>query len=315
MTELRGDLFDVATGTPGYGAAMPAPPPAPPPPPSEPLQAHRPGRSLGLAAAVVAVLIAGVAVGVPLGILSRGGSPSPSSSASPAPSGSSAAAAAARALYQQVVAAANGAAGVHYVATSTGGNQSQHFVGDAGQDGGTQAITMSSTYGPEQFRLVLVSGTVYFQGNGPAVQDQLGVPAASAPGLVGKWISVSSGDGPYGVLAPGITVDSQMQGLGFDPTSITPNATGTRILGTAVQQDATGPAHLDVASRTHLPISYVAKATANGTSITSTTTFSAWGTAPTVNAPSGAVAWSTLGASEPPGGYGSGGSISATAQA
>jgi hypothetical protein len=314
MNDLRVEHFDVAPGAQGPGNAVPPPPPPPPPPGHQPAQPR--SRSLWFAAAVAAVLIAGVGVGVPLGLLSRGGGSSPSSGAAPAPSAASAATVQARALYQRAITAANGSPGFHYVAVSTGPNGTQRIEGDAGQDGGTQAITMGSTYGPEQFSLVLVSGTVYFQGNSPALQDQLGVPAANAPGLVGKWVSVSTGDGPYGIVAPGITVGDQVQETGLVPTSTTPNNTGTRILGTVpAQQGATGPAHLDVASGTNLPIAYVAAETANGSTTTSTATFSKWGAAPSATASAGAVAWSTLGASQPPGGYGSGGNTSQTPQA
>ncbi len=261
--------------------------------------------------AVAVVLVAGVAVGVPLGLLSRGGGSTPSRNASLAPSPASSAVAQARALYQQALVAANGSAGFHYVAVSSGGgNGNQKIVGDAGRDGGTQLITMDSTYGPEQFSLVLVAGTVYFQGNGPALRDQLGVPAANTAGLTGKWIAVSSGDGPYAIVAPGITVTDQVQETVLDPTSTTPVGSGTaRIVGTVPTQQgsSTGPAHLDIAAGSHLPIVYVAEVTSSGATTTSTVTFSAWGKTPSATAPSGAVAWSTLGASQPPGGYGSGG--------
>jgi hypothetical protein len=316
MTDLRVEHFEVAPGAQGPGYAVPSPPPPPPPPSPGAQPAQRRSRSLLFAAAVAAALIAGVAVGVPLGLLSRGSGSSPSSTTSPSPSAASAAAVQARALYQRAIAAANGSAGFHYVAVSRSSSATQRIEGDAGQDSGTQAITMGSTYGPEQFSLVLVSGTVYFQGNSPSLQDQLGVPAANAPGLAGKWISVVTGDGPYGIVAPGITVGDQVQETGLVPTSTTQNSTGSRILGTVpAQQGATGPAHLDVASGTALPISYVATVTDGGATITSTTTFSGWGMAPSTTTPAGAIAWSTLGASQPPGGYGSGGNTSQTPQA
>ena len=225
----------------------------------------------------------------------------------------------ARALYRQSLAAANASAGFHYLAVTTGDSSNQKFVGDAGQAAGTQVITLDSTYGSEQFTLVLVGGTVYFQGNGPALRDQLGVPAANTAGLAGKWISVASGDGPYGVIAPGITVTDQVQETLLAPTSTqTISGGGVRVLGTVTTlQGATGGSgHLDVDAGSHLPTAYVASFTSSGTSTTSTTTFSSWGTAPSVTAPAGAVAWSTLGASSPPGGYGSGGvSTSPTPQA
>ena len=137
--------------------------------------------------------------------------------------------------------------------------------------------------------------------------------AATAPSLEGKWISVSAGDGPYTVLQPGITIADQAQELALVPASmahVTAGGVGAiRITGTVPQRQgvpaATG--HVDVATDSHLPIVYATTLTLGGRTVTSTTTFDKWGTAPSVAAPSGAVAWSTLGAAEPPGGYGNGG--------
>lgn len=260
-----------------------------------------------VAVVAAAALVAGGAVGLAIGLATRGGGSG--ANGSPAPStAASAAVAQARALYRQALAAANASTGFHYVAV-TSGDTNQKFVGDAGQAGGTQVITTDSTYGQEQFTLVLDAGTVYFQGNGPALRDQLGVPAASASTLAGRWISVAGGDGPYGVIAPGITVADQVGETTLIPLSAQTTSAGVRIAGTvpALQAGASGTAHLDVAAGSHLPTSYVVSITGGGTNTTSTTTFGRWGTAPAVTAPAGAVAWSTLGASSPPGGYGSGG--------
>jgi hypothetical protein len=267
---------------------------------------------------MVAALLVGFVVGVPIGLLTRGSPPSSSAtSTTPQSNGS---AARAKALYRQALAATSGSLGFHYVSVSGGDTGSQKIVGDAGPHGGGQLITLDSSYGSEQFTLVLVNGTVYFQGNTPALEDQLGVPAASAPGIQGKWVSVGSSDGPYGVVAPGITVTDQAQQMTLVPTS-TLRVTGgggvraTRIAGTVpAQQGApSGIGHLDIATASHLPISYVAVVTDNGVTITSTTTFSGWGTPPAVAAPpSTVVAWSTLGATQPPGGYGGGGVLAPT---
>ncbi len=291
---------------PDWPAAAPSAPPPPPPPP----HARRRGWLLVPAAAVSALIVGG-AVGLGIGLLTRGSASTPSSSASLSPSPASAAVVHARSLYRQALATANASPGFHYVAVTSGGGVNQRFVGDAGQSGGTQAITTASTYGEEQFSLVLVSGTVYFQGNGPALRDQLGVPAVNTAGLAGRWISISSGDGPYGIVAPGITVADQVQETLLVPTSAQTTAGGdVRILGTVAgsRGSSDGTGHLDVAAESHLPTAYVVSISGGGgTTTTSTTTFSKWGTAPTVAAPAGAVAWSTLRASAPPGGYGSGG--------
>lgn len=202
-------------------------------------------------------------------------------------------------------------AGCHYVATSSGGSVTQTIVGDAGQDGGRQVITVQAPSLSEQFTLLLIAGTVYFQGNLGALEDQLGVPAARAGTLLNQWVSVSSQDGPYGVVAPGITVADQAGETLLVPAASAPvRASGgpaTRIVGRVPQQggpDGTG--HLDIVRATDLPIAYATSASANGVTGLDSVTFSAWGTAPAVSTPPSAVAWATLGASPPPGGYGSG---------
>jgi hypothetical protein len=272
---------------------------------------------VALEVAAGVLLVAGAAVG---GALVAGRGTPTSSAGATAPATSAAATAPPRAsqasvLYQQAVRATQAAGGFHYV-SNAGGPQTQQIVGDAGPSGGKQVISDNSSFGAEQFTLVLAGGVVYFQGNAPALQDQLGVPAASAPALAGRWVSVAAADGPYSVVAPGITTADQALEITMVPGSTTQvtvaGAAATRIAGTLPTQPGLSDSavHLDVDPTSHLPISYVTAATVGGARVTSTTTFTAWGTAPTVTAPTGAVAWSTLGASAPPGGYGSGGATS-----
>ena len=241
------------------------------------------------------------------GTQSTSGSPT----AVPATTGS---AAEARALYQQAVASTRASTGFHYVAVTAGGYP-QTIVGDAGQSGGSQAITFDSNYGAEQFTLLLVGTTVYFKGNVPAIEDQLGVSAASATSVDGKWVSVVGGNGPYTILQPGITAGSQAKlTLALTPKSSTRvtdagGVTATRISGAVPPTNnlPAGTGTLDVAPRTDLPIIDTSTISVGVVVLTSTTTFSAWGTAPSVSAPTGAVAWSSLTTAVPPGGYGSGG--------
>jgi hypothetical protein len=253
--------------------------------------------------------IVAAAVGVGGVLLVRHFQAKPSTAGGPtgAPS-TNAGAAQARALYQQAIAATRASSGFHYVAVSAGAG-AQTILGDAGQSGGRQAITVTSSYGTEQFTLLLVGTTVYFQGNTPAVEDQLGASAATAPSVQTKWVSVSSGDGPYSVLQPGITTASQAVELVLTPTSTATVTTSggvraTRISG-VVQPSANVPAgtgYLDIAPSSDLPITFVSAVAGE----TFTTNFVGWGTAPTVSAPSGAIAWSSLTTSAPPNGYGSG---------
>ncbi len=295
--------------------AFPPQPPAWPPAPST-TPPRRTSRVLAAIALFVATGIVAAGIGVGGVLLIRhvqGQSPTSSPTANP---GSASSTAAARALYQKAVRATGASAGFHYVATSTGA-EAQTIVGDAGQANGDQQITFVSSYGTEQFTLELVGTTVYFKGNAPAVEDQIGVTSATAPGVAGKWVSVQSGNGgpngPYSVLQPGITTSSQAEEMPLTATS-TAQVTGaggiaTKISGIvpATQNVPAGTGSLVVALGTNLPESYTSTVSAGTVTLTFTTTFTNWGTAPSVSAPTGAVAWSTLTTAMPPGGYGSGG--------
>jgi len=292
--------------------AFPPQPPAWPPAPST-TPPRRTSRLVAVVALFVATGVIAAAIGVGSVLLVRhiqGTVPrTPSPTAAP---GTASGATEARALYQQAVTATGASTGFHYVAVSTGGD-AQTIVGDAGLTNGRQAITFVSNYGTEQFTLLLVGSTVYFQGNAPAVQDQLGVSAAAAPSLDNKWVSVQSGNGPYSVLQPGIT-SSQQSGqmpLAADSSArmTAGGVTTIRISGVvpATQDLPAGTGSLVIAASTDLPISYTSAVSDGGVVLNFNTTFSAWGTAPAVTAPTTAVAWSSLTTTTPPGGYGGGG--------
>jgi hypothetical protein len=297
--------------------AFPPQPPAWPPAPST-TPPRRSSRSLAVVAMFVATGIVAAAIGVGGVLLVRHIQASPATSGPPtAGPGTNAGAAQARALYQRAIVATGASNGFHYVAVSSG-LDAQTIVGDAGQTGGRQAITFVANFGTEQFTLLLVGSTVYFQGNIPAVEDQLGVSTATAAGVEGKWVSVVSGDGgpkgPYSVLQPGITTGSQAKEMPLTPASSASvtdaGVIATRITGVVPATDTlpAGTGSLDVVPNTGLPISYTSTISSGGVVVLSfTTTFSAWGTAPSVTAPPGSVAWSTLTTAVPPGGYGVGG--------
>lgn len=309
---------DTGWAPPGWGQGPQSPPPWSAPPPGY-LGPGGPRRRnpLAVIALVVGALVIAAAVGVPAALLTRGspsstngGSTTPRASPTPGPT-----TAQAQAQYRQVLTASEQSAGFHYVAVSSlpGGGGNQTISGDSGQKDGTQQITETTDYGSEQFSLVLTPDqNVYFQGNTPALEDQLGVVAGSAAALDGKWILVSLGDGPYAQLEVGITTTSQLQEDTFVPTATaTVQGSGgaalTKVSGTVpAGQEAPegGSAYFELPPGSHLPTTYYQDTTGVGTL---TTTFSAWGKAPSVSAPSSSQAWSTLSTSEPPGGYGSGG--------
>lgn len=291
------------------------PPPTPTPPPAPPERTFfgLPGRFAGLV--IAAGLVVGVAVALPIALIGRGGGSQPGSTntgGGPVPTAAPGASAQARALYQQALAATRAAKGVHYVAVTSGGGN-QKTTGDAGASSGTQDITVTSSFGAEQFTLYLVNDVVYFKGNVPAEEDQVGLSPGDAQRLSGQWITVVRGDGPYTVLQPGITTADQaaeMPLVAMSTQQVTDDGRqATRISGSvpASGDVPAGTAYMDVDPSTHQPISYVSKVTAGSLTVTATTTFSKWGSAPSVSAPSSPTAWSSLKATEPPGGYGSGG--------
>lgn len=245
--------------------------------------------------ALVATLILIAAVVIPVVILIESNSSSQAS-----------------AMYTKSIQVAGNSAGFHYVSSWTGGGQPPlNFSGDAGQNDGSQTVTEPSDFGTEQYDLVLAPDqTLYFEGNAPALEDQLGVSASAAPGLAGSWIAVKIGDGPYKELEVGITVGSQLSEDSLVPSSsqqaTESGATVTRISGTvpATQSLPAGTAHLDLSPSSDLPTTFVVSY--DSASETSTTTFSGWGTAPSVTPPSSAVAWVSLSTASPPDGYGSG---------
>lgn len=295
--------------------AAPVEPPPPPPPSNAtaPAQSYSwvaggPGRQRRNTRIAIAVVVAGVIVGVAvaLPVTLLGHSKGPGNGTS---SGSSAQASS---VYRDAMSKMRAAAGFHYVAVLNGAT-GQRTVGDATRDGGQQEITVTSQFGPEHFKLMLTGGTVYFQGNIPAFEDELGVVPSKAQGLQNAWIAVSKQDGPYSSLAAGITTSDQADETALQPSSssaMTSNGVSALRLQGAVppQQGAPGgTGHLDVTANGHQALAYFQSLSQSGNTVTSTVTFSAWGTVATITAPSGATAWSTLGGTPPPGGYGNGG--------
>jgi len=285
--------------TPGWGAPPPPFPWGGPgssgwssqyPPPEVP-PGHRGGKVI--AVFLVAVLIA-AAVGIPVFLITR-----------------QAPAAQASSLYTESMKVAGNSAGFHYVSTWTGGGELvTTYAGNAGQDDGTQVITEPTDYGNEQYDVLLAPDqTLFFEGNAPALEDELGVSGSTAPAIAGHWVSVQPADGPYQAEQAGMTVASELGITGFVATSTeqvtgAAGATLTRITGTvaASEYSPSATVRVDISPNSDLPAS-IFMSFSDGS--VNTMTFTGWGTAPSVPVPASAVAWSTLTTSKPPDGYGS----------
>ena len=225
-------------------------------------------------------------------------------------------------LLNKATTAVDSSAGVDYVSTATlGGGTTKPTTGDAGQNDGTQTDTEPTAFGAEQFDVLLASNQIlYFKGNAPALEDQLGVPASAAPGLAGQWIFLTSGDSPYALLESGLTASGAVMISYFTATSSgtvtgSDGSTLTEIdgeIGTSANSTL-ATFKLDISPSTNLPTSLVVTdAIGVGNTVT---TFTNWGTPPSVNVPATAVAWLSLDTSPPPGGYGSQMTPSASATA
>ena len=265
---------------------------------------NRTGRSPKQLAAIVGTVVLAAALGLGVGFASRPKPPPPSR----VPTSTNSATVRATALYQQTLHAIATSVGFHYVAIYSG---METIVGEAGRSVGQQVVTGKSSYGVEAFTLVLdENGALYFQGNAPAVEDQLGVSTSKTSMIENRWVLLVSGNGPYQELASGMTVAEQGVFLPMTPISVASVKVGDRtaaeIIGTATVDDPESATLLDVDASSHAPLAYSSTAATTGGPTTSTVRFSAWGTPVAVTVPSAAIAWSTIGAMAPADGYGGG---------
>jgi hypothetical protein len=269
--------------------------------------AMAPNRTRGssrVIAAMAGTVVVAAALGLGVGFASRPATPAPRH-VPPSPNVSVERAAA---LYDRTLSTIAASVGFHYVAIYP---STETIEGDAGRAMGQQVITFKSSYGIEAFTLLLgVNGTLYFQGNAPAAEDQLGVPASRVANVDNRWVSLSSSDGPYAELAAGMTVADQGVFVPMAPTSSVSVKVGARttteIAGTVMPSDSESTATLSIDTRSYAPLEYASSTETSGGNITSTVAFSAWGKPVLVTPPSEALAWSTVGAVMPPGGYGGG---------
>ncbi|MGH9093255.1 MAG: hypothetical protein ACRDZR_18025, partial [Acidimicrobiales bacterium] len=263
-----------------YGWPYAAPPPRRVRTPEE----RRRRRRRGLLAAGALVVLAGAGIGLGLWL-----APTPPATV-------------AEGLATQAVAAGNDAGSFHYVQRSTEDGVRDDIAGVAGPDSGQQLITERGATGIDLYHLRLVHGVVYFRGNVPAVVDQLHVPRSGAATVAGEWVSVHKGASPYATFAAGITTRSNLSQL---PTTFVPSSSQARGATTAIVgglnagkgRAPVGAARLVVATSSTLPHTFEAKASRSAVvSLRLSWSFSQWGASVHVAAPSGAVPYSSLGA-------------------
>jgi hypothetical protein len=213
-------------------------------------------------------------------------------------------------LVSRAVIHAERAGTYHYVERSTAFGAVDNIAGDAAPDGGRQVILQHCSGGTTYFHLRLVHGVVYFKGTRVAVVDQLGVPAARAASVAGKWVKMVKGETLYRGFADGITTSSNISQLrtAFIPLSsrTLPGSSPrtTEVLGalfrTSTHHRTLGTASLLLDTSSGLPRVLRGTATsASGSHYTLAWTFGKYGEKVHVVAPPSAIPYASLHATPP----------------
>lgn len=252
----------------------------------------RPARRRGRVLAVVALGLVVLAGGVVIVLVASGSSTSPASvTGGPA---------SARGLLQSSMAAANQAGTFHYVSRSTSSGSTQTTIGDAAPDRGRQVITIGS----HTFTVLVVGTEAFFKGDAVTMQSELSLDPLVAQEHAGQWISLQPSDAAYASVYAAVTTPSALSdSITIEPRAqLAPVTSGTTkvipIRGRLTpvgQTPATGTARLDVqASRPHLPVRFTGSGTISNQQATVSVDFSNWGEAVSVEAPAGALAYSSV---------------------
>jgi len=276
---------------PSYPWAYPPPPPPPPRAPRSPEERRRRTRR-GFAFAGVLILAVGAGIGI-------GASIAPTSPSAIATS-----------LVDRAITQVTNAGTYHYVERSTAFGAPDNIAGDAAPDGGRQVILQHCSGGTTYFHLRLVRGIVYFKGTRVAVVDQLGVPAARATSVAGKWVKVVKGEKLYKGFADGITTSSNISQLrtALIPTAskTLPNSSPptTEVVGalfrTSTHHRTLGTASLLLDTSSGLPrVLHGTATSASGSHYTLAWTFGKYGEKVHVAAPPSAVPYASLHATPP----------------
>jgi hypothetical protein len=249
---------------------------------------RRPRRAVAIVSvALVAVLVV-VAVGVGIGAVVRGGS-----------STTGAAAEEATRLLDESLKAAHHARTFHYQSTSTTAGVEQLTIGDAAPDRGSQAITIGSHI----IDIVVVGTEAFFKGDATVLQSQLGLDPRTAEQHADQWISLQPSDAPYQSVYTAVNTSSALaDGITITPKRVlsaghVDGVAVTSISGAIPPTDQTpesGTAQLDVSVSSHLPVRFSSAGVVSGKRTMVRVDFGAWGERVPVDAPTGALPYSSL---------------------
>ncbi|HEY5024860.1 MAG TPA: hypothetical protein VII76_07775 [Acidimicrobiales bacterium] len=196
--------------------------------------------------------------------------------------------------------AAQKAGSAHYVLSAVEGTSSQTISGDASSTEGQQAVSQGS----QHIQVVYVGGVAYVQGNAAGLNSAMGFATTVATKYANKWIAVHSTDALFKSIVSAVTLAGTIAQL--DPSgalTLTAPKTVAGRQAVGVKGGLPGPAQTGVTGATTLYVAAsdptepleISGTAAQGTQhVVDTGTFTNWGKALNLTAPSGAVAFSSV---------------------
>jgi len=199
------------------------------------------------------------------------------------------------------LAAAKKQSSVHFVATTTVGPRSVTLNGDASSSEAQQVVTIHDGSSVGHLTARLVPTGLYFNGDAKGLETYLRVPTASAPKYAGRWIVISNSASSFSQIVSSMTIGAAVDQISLTgPLSeSTALANGRHVIvltgrTTALSSNAkTGPAELNVAAGSHLPVSFSGRGPGT-TKAVAAITFSHWGEPVHLATPSSAIPASSI---------------------
>lgn len=206
-------------------------------------------------------------------------------------------------LVKAAIAAADKAASVHYVASSTYGNRSITLSGDASGTEGEQHVVLrfGSSVGHVTSRLV--GKVIYLRSDKAGLTQYLGMSSSVAAKYAGKWIAFDSSENGFASTASSLTVKAAVKQISITgPFRTTSLAVGgnraVQVTGTTSSlssKGSKGAATLVIPSTgTPLPIRYEGRGVQNKKHATATVAYSNWDEALHLTKPKGAIPASSI---------------------
>jgi hypothetical protein len=188
---------------------------------------------------------------------------------------------------------------VHESTIEVSGSRRETFSDDVAVDSGRQRITVSSGISAH---VVLIGKTGYISGNQAALTEYFGFPHNVATMVGNRWVSVPSTSSAYANVASNATLPSAVSFVAPQGQLIELAATkmdGKSVIGIRgalpSSLKATGTMTIYITRSSHpLPVFETLTAKHQGTTVTSNSTFSAWGERVAVTRPAHSIPISKL---------------------